>query len=95
MVRSPSLLPRGDCFADRAGLTAHDGRLLMGDSVLMAWTPELLRALHQTLKIECGPAADTVLRAAGRTVPGSSIGQRISTWTLPMLANRSVICPRR
>ncbi len=77
MVRSPSLLPRGDCFANRAVLTAHDGRLLMGDSVLMAWTPELLRALHQTLKIECGPAADAILHAAGRTY-GRSIGQRIS-----------------
>jgi predicted hydrocarbon binding protein len=77
MVRSPSLLPLGDCFADRAGLTAHDGRLLMGDSVLVAWPPELLRALHQTLKNECGPVAGTVLHAAGRTY-GRSLGQRVS-----------------
>jgi predicted hydrocarbon binding protein len=77
MVRSRSLLPRGDCFADRAGLTAHDGRLLMSDSALVAWTPELLRALHQTLKNECGPAASTILHSAGRTY-GRSLGQRIS-----------------
>jgi hypothetical protein len=36
-----------------------------------------LRALHQTLKSECGPAANTILHNAGR-VCGRSLAQRIS-----------------
>src|SRR5262245_40283691 len=60
--------PRGDYFADDNPHTdpaAGVARDRAGTRVL-ALPEELLRALDQTLAAECGPAAERVLKAAGR-----------------------------
>jgi predicted hydrocarbon binding protein len=77
MNRAPIPLSRGDCFADASDFVARDGVLRDGGgNEVVAWPRELLRALHATLKAECGPARESILREAGKTW-GRSLAQRI------------------
>jgi predicted hydrocarbon binding protein len=69
---------RGDCFADASHFIGRDGVLRdRGGAEVVAWPRELLAALHSTLKAECGPASESILREAGKTW-GRSLAQRFS-----------------
>src|SRR5688500_11506654 len=78
MDSHPAPPPRGDYFAAddfRTDLAAGVARDQAGTRVL-ALPEELLRALDQTLAAECGPAAERVLKAAGRAW-GRSYAERL------------------
>jgi hypothetical protein len=78
MVRSPIPLSHGDRIAEESRITAHDGRLSSTNDVpLVAWPRTMLRALHEVLKDECGPAASSILREGGRAW-GRSLAERIT-----------------
>src|SRR5437762_6854285 len=77
MKVAPIPPPHGDCFADASRMIARDGVLKdRGGADLIAWPHDLLRALHHTLKAECGPAGESILESAGKTW-GRSLAQRI------------------
>jgi hypothetical protein len=77
MNRAPILRSRGDCFANALRMIARDGILKdRGGAEHIAWPCDLLRALHHTLKAECGPADESILRDAGKAW-GRSLAQRI------------------
>src|SRR5262245_33567396 len=77
MDSHPAPRLRGDYFAAdaRTDLAAGVARDRAGTRVL-ALPEELLRALDQTLTAECGPAAERVLKAAGRAW-GQSYAERL------------------